>query len=864
LGLFEANHGRNHDAAAQFRLVIAATQPHAVAAGAASFERDKLWAAACDSLGVILVRQGHDGQAAREHQKAIGCLGKWIGGRTLTPLQQQSAESAWYRARLNLAIIDKSPGNRAECKRLEEELTHPSRPRDDQGLFRLYRKLADSYFGARQGDAARDYAAKARRLAEWQQDTLWLAQVEHDLATYDYVEACDNRASPNLAGLKKAEQAWLRCLKTHDASRNTRWIGQTVKCLGDVALAKGQWKEAAGHYRRAVETLDIAGAPPTARYNARFGLAHALSRSRDDAENRKEAVLHLKHAIRIVEAASAAELLAGVCRDPFFGQYADACDLLIELLHKSEPRLALLYAEKLRDRTLDNEVQLSLASAGSANRLDSRPDLDKRLDHWLRERDRLRSGAQRSQATKYTADQLQAIDEKLQRLWHAARNTDAASCQVLGEAAPDEDGDFGSQLRALEQDRQAVLYYYLGNWGNYLWLITGGKEEAFKLTISREEGGGLNSGLWGPTDGAIQDLLMEFDFPAWSETGRGFRPKPVPDSELTLPAPPPPSPRPYETAYKLLPSEVRLKMDAQGIRRVIIVPDGGLHRLPFQALVTREDPKDGEFERLIDAFPQVSYAPSLRMLSALAARSKRQPSEGRLLTVGGDYPHQPDAPQKILPYSRRECETVADIFPELALRPPLTDRRARARLIGLYAPECRFFHFSNHAVFESQPDKLAGGLVLYGGERLHVNEICALDFRRCELAALSACSTSVDLAMVNERPRDRETYLRQLDTGNSLARAFLVAGAARVVASFWDVEDKATCDLMHRFFREVGDAMKRGDAVDYSKALHAAMQGARRQYGDKNPRRWAPFALIGPPVAPPPPAPPKLPSPNRG
>ena len=89
--------------------------------------------------------------------------------------------------------------------------------------------------------------------------------------------------------------------------------------------------------------------------------------------------------------------------------------------------------------------------------------------------------------------------------------------------------------------------------------------------------------------------------------------------------------------------------------------------------------------------------------------------------------------------------------------------------------------------------------------------------------------------------------------GNSLARAFLAAGAKRVVASFWKVDDEAAFKLMKTFSKEVARQMTANNQeVDYAGALHTAMAELRNNKDTSkdtsSPYYWAPFALIGPPV----------------
>src|SRR5438105_2071009 len=80
---------------------------------------------------------------------------------------------------------------------------------------------------------------------------------------------------------------------------------------------------------------------------------------------------------------------------------------------------------------------------------------------------------------------------------------------------------------------------------------------------------------------------------------------------------------------------------------------------------------------------------------------------------------------------------------------------------------------------------------------------------RCELSVLSACVTNV-----GPQP--------PLEAGVTLAGGFLAAGARRVVASHWGVDDESTAELMATFFQKVRADAKAGRPVAYAQALQQA------------------------------------------
>ena len=154
----------------------------------------------------------------------------------------------------------------------------------------------------------------------------------------------------------------------------------------------------------------------------------------------------------------------------------------------------------------------------------------------------------------------------------------------------------------------------------------------------------------------------------------------------------------------------------------------------------------------------------------------------------------------------------------------------------------RFLHLAAHGFVDERYGNLFGALALAppppGREApgddgfLELHEVYQLPLKDCELAVLSACET-------NAGPQ------RPLEAGVTLAGGFLAAGARRVVASHWSVEDRSTAELMAAFFEQVTAA--RGDGrVSFARALQKARQQVRSRPEWSAPFYWAPFVLLGP------------------
>ncbi len=278
-------------------------------------------------------------------------------------------------------------------------------------------------------------------------------------------------------------------------------------------------------------------------------------------------------------------------------------------------------------------------------------------------------------------------------------------------------------------------------------------------------------------------------------------------------------------------------------RRLIIVPDGKLNLLPFEALVSELQP--------LLATHVVSYAPSATVLHLLRESSGPQ-SDLPLLAVG-DVLYQ--EPQETLLAAQTEArERSGGVFDidgaQLTALPSTAEEVASvaeaagegaALLVGRTATESEFksrgpgrfqvLHLAVHGiadrefphraalVFGREPDSPDDGL-------LQVREILNLRLG-AELVTLSACDTAAG-------------RLEGQSGITSLVRAFLIAGARSAVASLWSADDVFTTALMRRFYAQLAAG------ADRASALRNAKLEMLERFGDQAvPYYWAGFKLVG-------------------
>jgi CHAT domain-containing protein len=186
-----------------------------------------------------------------------------------------------------------------------------------------------------------------------------------------------------------------------------------------------------------------------------------------------------------------------------------------------------------------------------------------------------------------------------------------------------------------------------------------------------------------------------------------------------------------------------------------------------------------------------------------------------------------------LPWAEREAQSIATLIPREDLLLAEGDRASRKTLEETDLSQYRNLHFATHGIVDSERPELSSLVLSQFDEQgrpqdgyLRLVDIYGLHLN-AELVTLSACRTALG----------REIRGEGLV---GLARGFMAAGAARVVASLWSVEDRATAELMANFYA----AMLKGH-LPVAEALRQAQLAMRRAPGKSSPYYWAGFMLQG-------------------
>ena len=271
--------------------------------------------------------------------------------------------------------------------------------------------------------------------------------------------------------------------------------------------------------------------------------------------------------------------------------------------------------------------------------------------------------------------------------------------------------------------------------------------------------------------------------------------------------------------------------------RIIIVPDGHLHLLPFDALV------DGTGRYLVSSHT-ITYAPSATFLYVAKSASARS-SQHALLGVGG-IPYEKNAdltkvatlrgyissPLIDLPASKDEVIAAQAAFRSDSDTVLLGSNATKSAFEHSGLDQHSIIHLAVHGVAnEKHPERAA--LILLSDSSsgddgiLEASDIVHLH-TNADLVVLSACDTAVGRLQGEEGIAN-------------LSLAFQLAGAKTVISTLWTIEDTTALYLMKRFYTHLAEK----NTVAH--ALTAAKRDMLKTYGAQAvPYYWASFKLEGP------------------
>ena len=245
---------------------------------------------------------------------------------------------------------------------------------------------------------------------------------------------------------------------------------------------------------------------------------------------------------------------------------------------------------------------------------------------------------------------------------------------------------------------------------------------------------------------------------------------------------------------------------------ILFFPDQILSILPFEILVHPKDPK----KRLIE-----NYSISYHFITSPGIHKTKKELRRKILAFSTDF--QKDSRGFAnLKYSETEIKKISEYYPTVAFKKD----DASVKNFIKEAPAYEWIHLATHS--DPNLNSEEGGALIFS-ENIHknepsilyANEIISLKIR-ANLVVLSACQSSIG----------QYTPTQGM---NSIAQAFLNAGAKSVVTSLWQVDDRNTAQFMEIFYYYLSKGYTKNKALQFTK----------KKMMNKMPYFWAPFILMG-------------------
>ncbi len=646
-------------------------------------------------------------------------------------------------------------------------------------------------------DKAQEYYEEALRVARAHNDQTNLARATLSLGEVHRLQKHYE------AALAEFEQS----LALREKQGNYEGQGVVLLSLGRLAAERQQYEKALGFAERAVALARRSGTRELLwQTRALAGLAYAALAQPVQA---REAYTE---AVAVIEELWLHNSGGEQQQQYFFERKLMPYQGLVKLLlRERQSEAALSYAERAKARVL-----LDVLQSGRVNVTKAMTQVEQERERHLKE-EMVSLNAQVSRETIRThADQARLADlnQRLRqaRLAYEEFQTALYTLHPKLKAQRGQASVFtlADAAALLPDERTALLEYVLTD--DQVWL--------FVLTRA---------------SASAQAELKVYELPLaaqpLSEQARAFRAQ-LAQHDLLFSAA-------AERLYGVLlrPAQAQL----QGKTRLVIVPDGALWELPFEALKSTP-------QRYLLETCEISRAPSLAALAAMSkAREPRTSEANKTLLALGNPAFAPVGEQfplragrlnlAPLPETESEVRTLARLYGPASK--VLTGAAATEQQFKAEAGKYRVLHLATHGVFDDASPMYSQLVLAQPGERasgqredglLEAWEITQLNLQ-AELVVLSAC----------------ETARGRIGAGEGvlgLVWALFVAGSPSTIVSQWKVNSTSAAGLMLEFHRAW---LGTSTAATQSKAgaLRAAALKLLHSKQYRHPFYWASFALIG-------------------
>ena len=659
-----------------------------------------------------------------------------------------------------------------------------------------------------------------------------------------------------LAGVHDSQGQQTKALNLlTEALRSYREIGdrrgqaQTLNSIGLIHQRAQRAAVARTYFDRAL-VFNRAGDDRAGEAATRFNIARA-ERSLGSLD---DALAEIREAMKIVESLRSS-LARYELRYSYFAlmqeYYAFYIDLVMQLYkQKGDPQLvatAFEASESTRARSLREiltEAKVDIRQ-GVPDELLSR---ERELQQQLSARARYYLRLKNNQRTESEANEL---ERELRRLTNEYSEVEAQiraqSPRYAELTKPDLPGTRELQAKLLD-DQTVLLEYLLGEEKSYVWLVSNKSIRVYELANRAEletatkELYQLLTARQAKSDEdatAYEQRVAAADADYWNKAA---------------------------SLSRILLGPVAAQISG---KRLLLVTDGALQYLPFEALPEPDATNTTSEPRPLILAHEIVNLPSASTLYSLRQQKQQTAAADKLLAVFADpvfaetdprvTQHRQAAPvenhdqAQLVPVGMSERDISPDNRASIPRLPSTKDESEaimrlvprgqgvvasgfnanRSRVVDKDLGHFQIVHFATHGVVNTEHPELSGIILSMVNERgspedgfFQLHDIYNLKLS-ARLVVLSACSTALGQNVRGEG------FI-------GLTRAFMYAGAQSTVASLWKVDDNATTELMRQFY----DAML-NQGISPPAALRAAKEKMWQHPRWHHPFYWAAFVIQG-------------------
>ena len=272
----------------------------------------------------------------------------------------------------------------------------------------------------------------------------------------------------------------------------------------------------------------------------------------------------------------------------------------------------------------------------------------------------------------------------------------------------------------------------------------------------------------------------------------------------------------YRDAFKIYQT---LWQGTAGVKNehCMIIPDGILGYLPFDALVT-----DSVYRHATDQWPFLVKKTNLYFSYSLQTQWQQQKIQHPSRSFAGFFISFDSSSQSSIPAVKKEYDEIkavmqGDFFSE---------KKASLAVFNKQLAEVNLLHISTHSFLQGKENM---PVLQLADDRFFLFELYGKTFRP-QLVVLSACRTGHGMLAKGEGII-------------SLARGFTATGAAGIIAGLWDVNDETTAALMGSFYKVLSSGQNPATALHNAKLNWLKQQNIQQFY--KLPYYWAGMVYYG-------------------